>query len=67
MKHSTLLCSLGSIALCSATGMQCVADIYGGGNTATTFSAVLSGDAERPDPVDSSGAGTGTFTLNADS
>lgn len=36
----------------------------GGDSEATEFSAVLTGAAERPDPVETDGMGTGTFQLN---
>ena len=35
-------------------------------NDATEFEATLTGDAERPDPVQTDGMGTGTFSLSAD-
>ncbi len=35
-------------------------------NDATEFTATLTGDAERPDPVVTEATGTGTFSLNAD-
>ena len=37
-----------------------------GPNDATGFQATVTGDAERPDPVDTDGMGTGIFSLNAD-
>ncbi len=39
--------------------------IYGPSD-ASEFQATLTGDAERPDPVDTDAVGTGTFSLNAD-
>lgn len=36
-----------------------------GPSDATEFQATLTGDAERPDPVDTEATGTGTFSLNA--
>ena len=35
-------------------------------NDATEFEATLTGDAERPDPVQTDGMGTATFSLTAD-
>ena len=36
-----------------------------GPGDATEFQATLTGDAERPDPVETDAMGTGTFSLNA--
>ena len=37
-----------------------------GSSDATEFRATLTGDAERPDPVQTDGMGTGTFSLSDD-
>ena len=59
MKRINLTVFLLSIVFLSAG-----CPIYGPGD-ATEFQATLTGDAERPDPVDTEATGTGTFSLNA--
>ena len=66
MKRTMGLFVFGCLTLGAAAGMQCATDFYGlGGNAATSFTAVFSGDAERPDAVSTTGTGMGTFMLNA--
>ena len=55
--------------LLSVTLLGAGCGIYGIGSPssdATEFPATLTGDAERPDPVDTEATGSGTFSLNED-
>ena len=57
------------VVLLSVTLLGAGCGLNGTGNPvsdATEFRATVTGDAERPDPVDTEATGTGTFTLNAD-
>ncbi len=54
-----------TVVLLSVTLLGAGCGLYGPSD-ATEFQATLTGDAERPDPVDTDAAGTGSFSLNAD-
>ncbi len=54
-----------TVVLLSVTLLGAGCGLYGPSD-ATEFQATLTGDAERPDPVDTDAVGTGTFSLNAD-
>ncbi len=53
-----------TVVLMSVTLLGGGCGLYGP-NDAAEFRATLTGDAERPDPVDTDAMGTGTFSLNA--
>ena len=58
-----------TVVFLSVTLLGAGCGLYGIGNPsndATEFTATLTGDAERPDPVVTDAMGTGTFSLNAD-
>ncbi len=55
-----------TVVFLSVTFLGAGCGLYGGPSDATEFQATLTGDAERPDPVESDAMGTGTFSLNAD-
>ena len=58
-----------TVVFLSVTLLGAGCGLYGIGNPsndATEFTATLTGDAERPDPVVTEATGTGTFSLNAD-
>lgn len=54
-----------TVVLLSVTLLGGGCGLYGS-NDATEFRATLTGDAERPDPVQTDGMGTATFSLTAD-
>lgn len=54
-----------TVVLLSMVFLGAGCGLYGPGD-ATEFRATLTGDAERPDSVDTDAMGTGTFSLNAD-
>ncbi len=58
-----------TVVFLSVTLLGAGCGLYGIGNPsndATEFTATLTGDAERPDPVVTDAMGTGTFSLNDD-
>ena len=59
-----------TVVLLSVTLLGAGCGLYGIGGPSTSsdeteFAATLTGDAERPDPVETDAVGTGTFSLNA--